>query len=174
MKFCTNTISCSVALLDSSLPCLLQDEVIEMTDSLIFIAQRKSWDTLQTQKYSAHCDCSIKDGQQNPTIVVSLSLFPDISEYHLIGITCRYMSWNIFTSTSGWFSYVDDMSTQLHFSWKVWHDFVVSRYFRVPFDWNNMSIYVVKYIYVYIRMIFSCRWHVDIIACRWQPYQKCI
>ena len=30
-------------------------------------------------------------------------------------------------------------------------------YFRVPFDWNNMSIYVVKYIYVDIGMIFSCQ-----------------
>ena len=101
-----------------------------MTDSLIFIAERKSWDIRQTQKYSAHCDCSIKDGRQNATIVISLEKFDMI--------------------------------------------LLFLRSFRVPFDWNNMSIYVVKYFYVDIGMIFSCRWHVDIIACRWQPQFQCI
>ena len=79
-----------------------------MTDSLIFIVQRKSWDILQTQKYSAHFNCSIKDGRQNATLVVSLEKFDIISLF--------------------------------------------LRYFRVQFDWNNMSIYIVKY--------FLCRhWH---------------
>ena len=58
-----------------SLPCLFPGEVIEMTDSLIFIAQRKSGDILQTWNYSANCDRSVKDGQQNATIVVSLEKF---------------------------------------------------------------------------------------------------
>ena len=63
-----------------------------MINSLIFIAQRKSRDILQTQKYSALCDRSIKDGRQNATIVASLEkfdmiflfCFSGISEYHLI------------------------------------------------------------------------------------------
>ena len=69
-----------------------------MTDSLIFIAQRKSRDILQTRKYSAYCDRSIKDGWQNATIVGSLEKFDMISLFF--------------------------------------------RYFRVSFDWINMSIYV--------------------------------
>ena len=73
-----------------------------MTDSLIFIAQRKSRDKLQTQKYSAHCDRSTKNGRQNATIVVSLEKFDMI--------------------------------------------LLFLRYFRVPFDWNNTSTYVVKYL----------------------------
>ena len=77
-----------------SLPCLLPGVVIEMTDSLIFIAQRKSRDILQTWKYSAHCDRSIKDDQQNATIVISLEKFDLI--------------------------------------------LLFLRYFRVPFDWNNI------------------------------------
>ena len=82
-----------------------------MTDSLIFIAQRKSRDILQTRKYSTHCDRSIKDGWKNATIVVSLEKF-----YMIL---------------------------------------LFLRYFRVPFDWNNMSIYVVKY--------FLCRHRRDFL-----------
>ena len=67
-----------------------------MTDSLIFIAQRKSQDILQTRKDSAHCDHTIKDGRQNVTIVVSQENFDIILMF--------------------------------------------LRYFRVPFDRNNMSI----------------------------------
>ena len=95
-----------------SLPCLLLGEVIEMTDSLIFIAQRAGiCYIVQTRKYRAHCDRSIKDGRQNATIVVSLIKFDMIS--------------------------------------------LSLRYFQVPFDWNNMSIYVVKY--------FSCRHRHDFL-----------
>ena len=92
-----------------SLPCLLPDEVIDLTDSL-FIAQRKSRDILQSRKYrgrySAHCNCStcMIDGRKNATKVVSLEKFDmillffqsGISMHHLFGITCRYMPWNIF------------------------------------------------------------------------------
>ena len=90
-----------------------------MTDSLIFIAQRKSRDILQTRKYSAHCDRSIKDARQNTTIVVSLEKFNIVLlflryvrvPFDWNNKTCRYMSANIFMSTSTCFFHVDDMST---------------------------------------------------------------
>ena len=82
-----------------------------MTDSLIFIAQGKSRDIIQTRKYSAHCNRSIKDGRQNATIVLSLEKFDMI--------------------------------------------LLFLRYFRVPVDWNNMSICVVKY--------FLCRHRHDFL-----------
>ena len=98
-----------------------------MTDSLIFIAQRKSRDIIQTWKYSPHCNCGVKDDWQNATLVVSFEKF---------GMILLFL-----------------------------------RYFRVPFDWNSMSMYIVKYFFMSdIGMIFSCRWHVNIIACRRQPY----
>ena len=93
-----------------SLPCPL-GEMIEMTDSLTFIAQRKSRELLQTWKCRAHCDHSIKDGLQNAAIVVSLEKFNMISLF--------------------------------------------LRYFRVPFDWNKLSVYVVKY--------FLCRHQHDFL-----------
>ena len=84
-----------------------------MTDSLIFIAQRKTRDILQIRKYSAHCNHSrpVKDGRQNATIVISLEKFDMISyssflrtqvfsEYHSTGITCRYINEIFFMSTS--------------------------------------------------------------------------
>ena len=92
-----------------NLPCLLPGEVIDTIDSLIFIAQIKGRNILQTRKYSAHCDCSIKNGQHYVTIAVSLQNFDIILlllrylEYRLIGITCRYMSWNILYANIGMF-----------------------------------------------------------------------
>ena len=70
---------------------------------------KKEQDKLQTRKYSSHCNSSIKDGRQNVTIVVSLAkfdillLFLRCLEYHLIWINMSTM-WNIFMSTSAWFS----------------------------------------------------------------------
>ena len=49
-----------------------------MTDSLIFITQRKDRDIVQTRKYNTHCSC-IKDGWQNATIVISLWNFDSTS-----------------------------------------------------------------------------------------------
>ena len=90
-----------------------------MTDSLIFIAQRKDQNILQARKYSAYCNCSIKDGRQNAAIVMSLEKF-----YIIL---------------------------------------LFLRYFRVPFDWNIMSVYVVKYFFFFCRhrhvflMSMTCR-----------------
>ena len=91
-----------------------------MTDLLIFIAQRKGGDNrihYKPLKYSAHFDCSLKDGWQNSTVVVSLEK---------IDIFLLFL-----------------------------------RYFRVPFDWNNMSIYAVNFFLCRHRHVFlmsmTCR-----------------
>ena len=92
---------------------------VETTDSLIFTAQRKSRNILQTWKYSTHCNCSLKDGQHNVTIIISLEKFDIILlflrylDYHLIGMNmsthvvkyflCRH--WHgFFMSTTCWHS----------------------------------------------------------------------